>query len=162
MAIPIGRGYLYLVAIIDWASRAVLAWRISNTLDAGFCVAACQSAVRAAGGAPEIMNTDQGVQFTGREWIAAVEGSGARVSMDGRGRWLDNVFIERLWRSLKCEDIYLREYADIDALVAGLTRWFGDYNDWRPHQIFGGSTPTKIYAQKPAAPEPQAELKAAA
>jgi putative transposase len=143
--IPMPGGFAYLVAIMDWHSRAVLAWRISNTLDAGFCVAAYQAAVRAAGGAPEIMNTDQGVQFTGRQWISAVEGSGARVSMDGRGRWLDNVFIERLWRSLKCEDIYLRDYGDLVALEAGVRRWLNDYNHERIHQGLAYARPWDVY-----------------
>lgn len=143
--VPLHGGFAYLVAIMDWHSRAVLAWRISNTLDAGFCVAAYQAAVRAAGGAPEIMNTDQGVQFTGREWIAAVEGSGARVSMDGRGRWLDNVFIERLWRSLKCEDIYLRDYGDLVALETGVRRWLSDYNHERIHQGLAYARPWDVY-----------------
>lgn len=138
-------GFAYLVAIMDWHSRAVLAWRISNTLEAGFCVAAYQEAVRAAGGVPGIMNTDQGVQFTGREWISAVEGSGARVSMDGRGRWLDNVFIERLWRSLKCEDIYLRDYGDLVALETGVRRWLNDYNHERIHQGLAYARPWDVY-----------------
>ena len=143
--IPMHEGFAYLVAIMDWHSRAVLAWRISNTLEAGFCVAAYQAAVRAAGGAPEIMNTDQGVQFTGRAWIAAVEGSGARVSMDGRGRWLDNVFIERLWRSLKCEDIYLRDYGNLVALETGVRRWLNDYNHERIHQALAYARPWEVY-----------------
>ncbi|HAV62186.1 MAG TPA: IS3 family transposase, partial [Verrucomicrobiales bacterium] len=143
--LPIHGGFAYLVAIMDWHSRAVLAWRINNTLEAGFCVAAYQAAVRAAGGAPEIMNTDQGVQFTGREWITAVESSGARVSMDGRGRWLDNVFIERLWRSLKCEDIYLRDYGDLAALETGVRRWLNDYNHERIHQGLGYARPWDVY-----------------
>jgi len=138
-------GFAYLVAIMDWHSRAVLAWRISNTLDAGFCVAAYQAAVRAAGRAPEIMNTDQGVQFTGRQWISAVEGSGARVSMDGRGRWLDNVFIERLWRSLKCEDIYLRDYGDLVELETGVRCWLNDYNHERIHQGLAYARPWAVY-----------------
>lgn len=143
--LPIHGGFAYLVAIMDWHSRAVLAWRISNTLDAGFCVAAYQAAVRAAGGAPEIMNTDQGVQFTSREWIAVVEGGGARVSMDGRGRWLDNVFIERLWRSLKCEDIYLRDYGDLVELERGVKRWLHDYNHERIHQGLAYARPWDVY-----------------
>ena len=143
--IPIHGGFAYLVAIMDWHSRAVLAWRISNTLDAGFCVAAYQEALQIAGRAPDIMNTDQGVQFTGREWIAVVEGSGARMSMDGRGRWLDNVFIERLWRSLKCEDIYLRDYGDLVALETGVRRWLNDYNHERIHQGLAYARPWDVY-----------------
>ncbi|HMQ35783.1 MAG TPA: IS3 family transposase [Chloroflexaceae bacterium] len=143
--IPIHGGFAYLVAIMDWHSRAVLAWRLSNTLDAGFCVAAYQEALQIAGRAPDIMNTDQGVQFTGREWIAVVEGSGAQVSMDGRGRWLDNVFIERLWRSLKCEDIYLRDYGDLVALETGVRRWLNDYNHERIHQGLAYARPWDVY-----------------
>jgi len=139
--IPMNGGFGYLVAIMDWHSRAVLSWRISNTLDADFCVEAYRAALQAAGRAPEIMNTDQGVQFTGQDWITVVEGSGARVSMDGKGRWLDNVFIERLWRSLKCEDIYLRDYADLVQLERGVNRWFNDYNHHRIHQHLAYARP---------------------
>lgn len=146
--IPIQGGFAYLVAIMDWHSRAVLAWRISNTLEAGFCVAAYQAALQMAGGPPAIMNTDQGVQFTGRQWISAVEGSGAQVSMDGKGRWLDNVFIERLWRSLKCEDIYLRDYADLVELERGVNHWFGDYNHHRIHQHLAYARPWEVYRPK--------------
>jgi putative transposase len=105
--IPLSRGFAYLVAVMDWHTRAVLSWRISNTLDTSFCLEALQEARQVAGVSPEIFNTDQGCQFTSDAWIEAVESMGAKVSMDGRGRWIDNVFIERLWRSLKCEDIYL-------------------------------------------------------
>lgn len=145
-------GFAYLVAIMDWHSRAVLAWRISNTLDARFCVEAYEAAMAVAGRAPEIMNTDQGVQFTGKAWIEAVEGSGAKVSMDGRGRWLDNVFIERLWRSLKCEDIYLRDYRNLVELEAGVRRWMKDYNHERIHQSLSYGYPWEEYRpQKPLA-----------
>jgi putative transposase len=109
--IPIGRGFLYLVAIIDWASRAVLSWRLSNTMDVSFCVSALEEAL-ARFGKPEIFNTDQGSQFTSAAFTATVAAAGIRISMDGRGRWMDNVFIERLWRSLKYEDVYLKGYAD--------------------------------------------------
>jgi putative transposase len=109
--LPIGRGFLYLVAIIDWASRAVLAWRISNTMDTSFCLPALDDAL-ARYGRPEIFNTDQGSQFTSAAFTGALAGAGIKISMDGRGRWMDNVFIERLWRSLKHEDIYLKGYAD--------------------------------------------------
>ena len=109
--IPIGRGFLYLVAVIDWASRAVLSWRLSNTMDASFCLAALEDAL-ARYGRPEIFNTDQGSQFTGAAFTGALIEAGVRISMDGRGRWMDNVFIERVWRSLKYEDVYLRGYAD--------------------------------------------------
>jgi putative transposase len=143
--LPIHGGFAYLVAIMDWHSRAVLAWRISNTLEAGFCVAAYREALEIAGGPPGIMNTDQGVQFTGSAWITAVEGSGARVSMDGKGRWLDNVFIERLWRSLKCEDLYLRDYGNLVELERGVKTWFNDYNHHRIHQGLAYARPWEIY-----------------
>ena len=109
--VPIGHGFLYLVAIIDWASRAVLAWRLSNTMDTSFCVSALEEAL-ARFGRPEIFNTDQGSQFTSAAFTGTLAATGVRISMDGRGRWMDNVFIERLWRSLKHEDIYLKGYAD--------------------------------------------------
>ena len=109
--LPIGRGFLYLVAVSDWASRAVLAWRLSNTMDVSFCVSALEEAL-ARFGRPEIFNTDQGSQFTSAAFTGALARAGIKISMDGRGRWMDNVFIERLWRSLKHEDIYLKGYAD--------------------------------------------------
>src|SRR6516165_1735820 len=109
--IPIGKGFLYLVAVIDWASRAVLSWRLSNTMDESFCVEALEEAL-ARYGRPEIFNTDQGSQFTGAAFTSVLINAGVRISMDGRGRWMDNVFIERLWRSLKHEDVYLKGYAD--------------------------------------------------
>src|SRR5579883_1575335 len=120
--IPIGRGFLYLVAVIDWASRAVLAWRLSNTMEASFCVAALEEAL-ARFGRPEIFNTDQGSQFTSAAFTGTLAASGIRISMDGRGRWMDNVFIERLWRSLKYEDIYLKGYSDGHEAKAGVARW---------------------------------------
>src|SRR5262252_3018031 len=109
--IPVGRGFLYLVAVMDWASRAVLSWRLSNTMDVSFCVAALEEALLRFG-KPEIFNTDQGSQFTSAAFTGVLEQAGIQISMDGRGRWMDNVFIERLWRSLKHEEIYLKGYAD--------------------------------------------------
>ena len=161
--VPMEHGSAFLCVVMDWYSRKVLGWAVSNTMDVTLCLTAFARALKAAGGdLPEIFNTDQGSQFTSREWVAALQEKGIAISMDGKGRWMDNVFIERLWRSVKYEDIYLRGYASIDALIAGLTRWFCDYNEWRPHQIFGGSTPAKIYAQIPAIATPQPELKTAA
>ena len=161
--VPMEHGNAFLCVVMDWYSRKVLGWAVSNTMDVTLCLTAFARALKAAGGdLPEIFNTDQGSQFTSREWVAALQEKGIAISMDGKGRWMDNVFIERLWRSVKYEDIYLRGYASIDALIAGLTRWFCDYNEWRPHQIFGGSTPAKIYAQIPAIATPQPELKTAA
>jgi putative transposase len=125
--IPIGRGFLYLVAIIDWASRAVLAWRLSNTMDVAVCLAALEEAL-ARFGRPEIFNTDQGSQFTSGDFTGLLAAAGIRISMDGRGRWIDNVFIERLWRSLKYEDIYLKGYADGREAKAGIAEWLAFYN----------------------------------
>lgn len=138
--IPIGRGFLYLVAVMDWASRAVLAWRLSNTMDVSFCVSALEEAL-ARFGRPAIFNTDQGSQFTSAAFTGTLIAAGVRVSMDGRGRWMDNVFIERLWRSLKHEDIYLQGYADGREAHAGIASWFGFYNSRRPHQALGNRTP---------------------
>ena len=142
------RGFAYLVAIMDWHSRAVLAWRLSNTLDTRFCLEALADSVRVAGRAPGIFNTDQGCQFTSREWIGALEDLGVRISMDGKGRWMDNVFIERLWRSLKCEDIYLKAYPDLGALQAGIDAWMSDYNHLRIHQSLGYDRPWNLYRPK--------------
>lgn len=125
--VPIGRGFLYLVAIMDWASRAVLSWRLSNTMDVSFCVEALEEAL-ARFGRPEIFNTDQGSQFTSAAFTGVLAAAGVRISMDGRGRWMDNVFIERLWRSLKYEDIYLKGYADGREAKLGIAQWVGFYN----------------------------------
>jgi putative transposase len=143
--IPMKRGFMYLMAVMDWWSRYVLAWELSNTLEAGFCVAAWKQALARGNKAPLIANTDQGAQFTSQEYIAAVEEADVRVSMDGRGRWMDNRFIERLWRSLKYEDIYLRGYEHGVELRRGVGRWFGDYNESRPHQALGYATPAEVY-----------------
>ena len=142
--VPIGRGFLYLVAVIDWASRAVLAWRLSNTMDVSFCVSALEEAL-ARFGRPEIFNTDQGSQFTSAAFTATLAASGIRISMDGRGRWMDNVFIERLWRSLKHEDIYLKGYADGREARAGIGAWIAFYNTRRPHQALGNRTPMAVW-----------------
>ena len=142
--IPMARGFCYLVAIIDWCSRSVLAWRLSNTLDANFCVDALDEALR-RWGAPEIMNTDQGAQFTGKNWIDRVKASGAAISMDGKGRCLDNIFVERLWRTVKYEEVYLHAYVDLVEARDGLRRYFGFYNDERPHQALGGLAPSAAY-----------------
>jgi putative transposase len=138
------RGFCYLVAIIDWYSRAVLAWRLSNTLDASFCVETLDEAHR-PWGAPEIRNTDQGAQFTGKDWIDRVKATGAAISMDGKGRCHDNIFAERLWRSLKYEEGYLHAYVDLVEPRESLRRYFGFYNDERPHQALGGLAPSAGY-----------------
>jgi len=142
--IPIGRGFLYLVAVMDWASRAVLAWRLSNTMDVSFCVSALEEAL-ARFGRPEIFNTDQGSQFTSAAFTGVLASAGIRISMDGRGRWMDNVFIERLWRSLKHEDVYLKGYADGQEAKAGIAEWIGFYNNRRPHQALGDRTPMAVW-----------------
>jgi len=144
--IPIGRGFLYLVAVMDWASRAVLSWRLSNTMDVSFCVSALEEAL-ACFGTPEIFNTDQGSQFTSAAFTGTLARTGIRISMDGRGRWMDNVFIERLWRSLKHEDIYLKGYADGREARAGIASWIGFYNSRRPHQALCNRTPMAVWAE---------------
>lgn len=150
--IPMPRGSAYLCAVMDWATRKVLGWAISNTMDAGLCLRALQQAVETTGVVPEIMNTDQGSQFTGEDWIGKLATLGVKISMDGRGRWMDNVFIERLWRSAKYEEIYLKEHATIPALESGMSLWFNRYNNWRPHAALGNRTPQEAYAEEPAKP----------
>jgi len=142
--IPIGRGFLYLVAVMDWASRAVLAWRLSNTMDVSFCVSALEAAL-ARFGVPEIFNTDQGSQFTSAAFTGTLAAAGVRISMDGRGRWMDNVFIERLWRSLKHEDVYLKGYADGHEARAAIGAWIAFYNTRRPHQALADQTPMAVW-----------------
>lgn len=142
--VPMACGFLYLVAVMDWWSRYVLAWELSNSLDSEFCIRAWTAAL-AAGRQPLISNTDQGSQFTSETFLDAVESAGVDVSMDGRGRWIDNRFIERLWRSVKQEDIYVQDYGDGLTAHRGLARWFGDYNTVRPHQALGYATPGELY-----------------
>jgi putative transposase len=148
--IPIGKGFLYLVAVIDWASRAVLSWRLSNTVDASFCVEALEEAL-ARYGRPEIFNTDQGSQFTGAAFTGVLIDAGVRISMDGRGRWMDNVFIERLWRSLKHEDVYLKGYADGLEARTGIGEWIAFYNERRLHQALGYRAPMTVFREGSAA-----------
>ena len=147
--VPIGRGFLYLGAIIDWASRAVLAWRLSNTIDVSFCLAALEEAF-ANFGKPEIFNTDQGSQFTSAAFTGALAAQGVAISMDGRGRWMDNVFIERLWRSLKHEDIYLKGYGDGFEARLGISSWMEFYNERRLHQALGYRTPMAVWREEMA------------
>jgi putative transposase len=142
--IPMARGFLYLVAIIDWASRAVLAWRLSNSMDVSSCLEALDDAL-ARFGKPEIFNSDQGSQFTSTDFTARLEAASIKISMDGRGRWLDNVFIERLWRSLKYEEVYLKAYADGREARAGISAWISFYNGKRPHQALGHRTPMAVW-----------------
>ena len=141
--VPMARGFMYLTAVIDWYSRYVLAWRLSNTLDSLFCVEALQDALAIA--TPEIFNTDQGVQFTSTAFTSILEAAQIRISMDGKGRALDNIFVERLWRSVKHEDIYLKEYATVLALEHGMGKYFGFYNHERPHQSLDYCTPAAVY-----------------
>lgn len=155
--VPMAHGHAYLCAVMDWHSRKVLGWEVSNTMDTSLCLRTLNQAIANTGCTPEIFNTDQGCQFTSEEWIGRLTELGIKISMDGRGRWMDNVFIERLWRSVKYEDIYLREYATIPALAAGLARWFERYNAWRPHQALGNLTPNKVYRSSAAAQQGDAE-----
>jgi putative transposase len=145
--IPMARGFVYLAAVLDWFSRRVLAWRLSITLEAEFCLDAVQEAL-ARHGKPEIFNTDQGSQFTSGEFTGMLAAAGIRISMDGRGRWIDNVFIERLWRSLKYEDIYLKGYADGREAKAGIAEWLAFYNHRRPHQALANRTPMAVWRDR--------------
>lgn len=145
--VPMPDGHAYLCAVMDWFSRKVLGWAVSNTMDTTLCLRALDDALANAGCVPQIFNTDQGCQFTSEEWTGRLEQLGVKVSMDGRGRWMDNVFIERLWRSVKYEEIYLREHATVPELIRGLTRWFARYNSWRPHQALGNLTPDQLHNQ---------------
>ena len=138
------RGFVYLVAVIDWYSRKVLAWRVSNTLDSGFCVDCLEQALQGYG-TPEIFNSDQGCQFTSETFTAVLQRQGIAISMDGRGRALDNIFVERLWRSVKQEDVYLKGYADVPELLLGLTDYFEFYNTERSHQSLNYRTPDEVY-----------------
>ena len=140
------KGFLYLVAIMDWHSRKVLSWRLSNTMDADFCVSALEEAL-AKYGKPDIFNTDQGSQFTSFAFTTVLRDNGIRISMDGRGRWLDNVFIERLWRSLKYECVYLHAFETGSEARAGISRWIGFYNRLRPHSSLGGLPPDTYHEQ---------------
>jgi putative transposase len=141
--VPMPSGFMYLAAVIDWFSRYVIAWRLSNTLDGAFCLEMLEEALRS--GKPEVFNTDQGVQFTADAFTGCLESAGVAVSMDGRGRALDNVFVERLWRSVKYEDIYLRGYEAVPELYQGLGRYFIFYNNERLHQSLDYRTPAAVY-----------------
>ncbi len=141
--VPMTAGFMYLAAVIDWYSRYVIAWRLSNTLDGSFCLEMLEEALRS--GKPEVFNTDQGVQFTAEAFTGRLEAAGVAVSMDGRGRALDNVFVERLWRTVKYEDIDLRCYETVPELHRGLARYFAFYNDERLHQSLEYRTPAEVY-----------------
>lgn len=148
--LPLEKGFCYLVAIVDWYSRAVLAWRLSNTLEVGFCVEALEEAL-ANYGTPDIFNTDQGVHFTSGDFTGVLKAHGIRISMDGKGRCLDNVLVERLWRSLKYEEVYLYAYDDAREARAGIGRYLRYFNQERPHQALGYSTPMAVYMRSIAA-----------
>jgi putative transposase len=142
--IPMAKGFVYLVAVMDWFSRLVLSWRVSITMDADFCVEALREAMDRYG-SPEIFNTDQGTQFTSEDFVGELEGRGVRVSMDGRGRYLDNIFIERLWRSLKYEEVFIKAYGTVIEARRGIGGWLAFYNDERPHQALDYRTPREIF-----------------
>jgi putative transposase len=143
--IPMPNGFMYLTAVIDWYSRCVLSWKLSNTLDVGFCLEALEEAL--SRGCPEVFNTDQGVQFTSASFTSRVEAAGAKVSMDGRGRCLDNVFVERLWRTVKYEYVYLWRPEAVPVLAAGLKAYFDFYNERRTHQSLADRTPAEVYGK---------------
>lgn len=142
--IPMARGFVYLVAVIDWFSRRILSWRLSNSLTADFCVEALEEAV-ARYGRPEIFNTDQGSQFTAMDFVSVLKHHAIRISMDGRGAWRDNVFVERLWRSIKYEEVYLHAYDSVSAAKAGIARYATFYNTRRPHSSLDRRTPDHVY-----------------
>jgi putative transposase len=142
--IPMARGFLYLFAVMDWHSRRILAWRLSNTLTADFCVEAVEEAI-ARHGAPEIFNTDQGSQFTSAAFIGLLKDQSIQISMDGRGAWRDNVFVERLWKSIKYEEVYLHAYESVSAAQAGIARYVVFYNTRRPHSSLDRRTPDAVY-----------------
>jgi putative transposase len=142
--IPMKRGFVYLFAILDWASRRVLAWRLSNTLTTDFCIEAVQEALTTYG-TPDIFNTDQGCQFTSLPFTGLLKDQGIQISMDGTGCWRDNVFVERLWRSVKYEEVYLRAYDSMSAAKQGLERYVTFYNQRRPHRALDGHTPEEVY-----------------
>jgi putative transposase len=143
--IPMARGFLYLVAVMDWVSRYVLAWRLSNLLDASFCIEALEEALRQ--GRPEIFNTDQGSQFTDADFTGVLRGHGVAISMDGRGRFADNIFVERLWRSLKYEEVYLKAYDNVAQARHGIAAYFEFYNHQRLHQALGYRTPHQLLVE---------------
>ena len=164
--VPMAQGHAYLCAVMDWHSRKVLGWAVSNTIDQELCQRALDAALeQSQGRVPEIFNTDQGSQFTAAPWTEKLLGLGIEVSMDGKGRWMDNVFIERLWRSVKYEEVYLRAHGTVAALEAGLRAWFLRYNTWRPHEALGNRTPDQAHEEdrpKPPARSAASKLPEAA
>lgn len=146
--IPMARGFLYLVAIMDWYSRKVLSWRLSNSMDTAFCVDVLKEALSQYG-IPKIFNTDQGAQFTSEDFTGVLKDAGIKISMDGKGRWMDNVFIERLWRSLKYEEVYLKAYETVAEARSGIGIWITFYNHERTHQALDRKTPEQVYFNMP-------------
>ena len=144
--LPMARGFLYLVAVMDWHSRYVVAWRLSNTLEAGFCAEALEEALTR--GQPEVFNTDQGSQFTSPEFTQVLQDRGVRISMDGKGRYQDNIFVERLWRTVKYEEVYLKAYSSVLEARKGLEDYFRFYNGLRPHQALGYRTPAQVFHEE--------------
>lgn len=147
--IRLAGGFVYLTAVMDWHSRYVLSWEVSVTMQEDFCVSALESALRRHG-EPELFNTDQGVQYTGQAFTGVLKDKGIRISMDGKGRAMDNIMIERLWRSVKYEEIYLKDYESVSELITALRVYFDFYNHERPHQGLGGATPVQVYHGRPA------------
>ena len=150
--LPMSKGFCYLIAIMDLHSRKILSWQLSNSLDPRFCVTALEEALTTYG-APEIFNTDQGAQFTSQTFTSVLDQHGVRISMDGKGRWIDNVFIERFWRSLKYEEVYLYAYDDLSEARASLERYFGYYNSKRRHSSLGKQTPEAVYGETTSNPK---------
>lgn len=150
--IPTEKGFVYLVAVMDWHSRYVLSWELSNSMESSFCVRALERAIERYG-KPEIFNSDQGTQFTDRRFIEVLERNGMRISMDGRGRCMDNIFIERLWRSVKYEEVYLKGYATLPEARAGLKEYFAFYNNTRLHQALGYKTPAEVHFEQDGEPQ---------
>lgn len=142
--LPMRKGFVYLAAVLDWATRRVLAWRLSNSLTTDFCIEAVEEAIQRYG-KPQIFNTDQGSQFTSQSFVNLIQGHGIQVSMDGKGRWVDNVFVERLWKSVKYEEVYLHAYDSVSEARQGLQRYFRFYNERRPHSALDGKTPDSVY-----------------
>jgi putative transposase len=142
--IPMRKGFVYLAAVLDWSTRRVLSWRLSNSLVTDFCLEAVEEAIQRYG-KPEIFNTDQGSQFTSQEFVGFIQGHDIRLSMDGKGRWVDNVFVERLWKSVKYEEVYLHAYDSVSQAQQGLQRYFKFYNERRPHSSLDGKTPNAVY-----------------
>ena len=149
--IPMAKGFLYLAVVMDWHSRCVLAWRLSNTLDSAFCVDALEEAL--SKGTPEIFNTDQGTQFTSDAFTRVLKERGVQISHDGKGRFMDNIFVERLWRSLKYEEVYLKAYQQVSEARVGIGQWLWFYNEQRPHQALKYRTPAEVYRSREAMPE---------